>query len=769
MVAFRAFLAASLLCLTLALAAPAEEVARGKIAKAGKAATAMVVGKLRGVQGSAFCIHPSGVFLTNEHVIREEGAVTLVLNPGGKAARVFSVKVLRSDATLDLALLRVEGEKDLPTLDLAADNKLAETDEVIAFGFPFGEQLAVSRMEFPAVSVNVGKVTSLREKDGELHRIQLDAVLNPGNSGGPVLDKEGKVAGVVVSGVAGAGVNFAIPVTHVHRFLARPEIVFDAPAVRLAAVHDPVEFQARVLSFAPGAKEPELELVLKPADGPARRVEMKLTGGAHRASAAPFPPSKEPPRYRLTAVYPRGAIHGEVADHEFKVGGTAVKLGSVRRILGGPQPRVWVGGSRVLRGPLTGIDSLPIALGDTQVSLDLGKVKEARLRPPLTFGPVAATVVARSGGKEVGRLTRFVEVQGVAAEGRPELFLDLEVAPLEKDAVVRKLDGYVSDVAVGGGGRYLILHMAGRGKLAVFDVNAAKVVKELPVGGAGMKFAATLDKLVVALPGTRTLQRWDLNTFELDRSVEFPWKGELLGLAAGCASDGPILVLAKDNNTFQIAPFTLDLDKFTRREIAWALGEGWHHPIHGNLLHLRASPDGTSFASWCTSHSPSGMHWFHLTGSLSRRTYSHQAAGHVLPGLGGKVLYTGLGAYTPYVKGMGQEPRRHPAADPEGRYVPGHHGDYCLYLGKGPTYRDRNPPRTLEVHKLGVAKPLIRLSEAAIFLEDEQNIRHDFTMDKRFHLIPDAKLLVVIPPGNDRLALYRVDPQAAEARLAGEK
>src|SRR5262245_44426328 len=103
----------------------------------------MSVGKVRGVQGSAFCVNPSGTSLTHEHVIRAEGAITLVLNPGGKAARVYPVKVLRADAALDLALLQVEGEKDLPALPLASGNHLAETDEVIAFGFPFGEQLAV--------------------------------------------------------------------------------------------------------------------------------------------------------------------------------------------------------------------------------------------------------------------------------------------------------------------------------------------------------------------------------------------------------------------------------------------------------------------------------------------------------------------------------------------------------------------------------------------------------------------------------------------------
>src|SRR5262249_55217196 len=158
-------------------------------------------------------------------------------------------RVLRSDKDLDLALLHVAGEKDLPVLSLAADNTLSETDEVVAFGFPFGSRLAPDPKDYPAISVNVGKVTSLREKDGQLHRIQLDAVLNPGNSGGPLVDKDGQVSGVVVSGVVAAGVNFAIPVSHVHRFIARPEIFFEPAPLKLTDVRAEREFTARALTF----------------------------------------------------------------------------------------------------------------------------------------------------------------------------------------------------------------------------------------------------------------------------------------------------------------------------------------------------------------------------------------------------------------------------------------------------------------------------------------------------------------------------------------
>src|SRR5262249_11337538 len=140
--------------------------------------------------GSAFCVHPSGLFVTNEHVLRgaEGGTVQLVLNSGEKSQRVLSAKVARSTKEPDLALLRVESQDPLPALPLGTSEGLVELMEVVAFGFPFEDILALSKGEFPAISVNSGSVTSLRRKAGELHLVQVDVVLNPGNSGGPVLD-----------------------------------------------------------------------------------------------------------------------------------------------------------------------------------------------------------------------------------------------------------------------------------------------------------------------------------------------------------------------------------------------------------------------------------------------------------------------------------------------------------------------------------------------------------------------------------------------------
>ena len=172
---------------------------------------------------------------------------------------------------------------------------LTELAEVVALWLSFGTGLAVGNQGKPAISINVGTITSLRQKAGELHRIQLDAVLNPGNSGGPVLDREGKVVGVVVSGVRGAGVNFAIPVKATCAVPGGGEIVFEPPDLRLGQVHEPTEFQVRAVSLLPSDSKPfELAFYLFTEGKKARKFHMDLKDGIHRVRAEPIPKADGP-------------------------------------------------------------------------------------------------------------------------------------------------------------------------------------------------------------------------------------------------------------------------------------------------------------------------------------------------------------------------------------------------------------------------------------------------------------------------------------------
>ncbi len=244
---------------------------------------------------------------------------------------------------------KVEG---LAALELGKADDLVETSEVTAFGYPFGNGLALENDKYPAISVNLGRITSLRQKKGELEEIQIDAVLNPGNAGGPLLDTDGRVIGIVKTGIIGSGVNFAIPVGRVEKFLERPEITVAVPAVPAAKQHDPQEFSVQVVSLVGAKPEYSVELTLTSGPLDARTVSAKTEKGAARFRVVPVPVAAGPKSLLLSAKYPNGSISGRIADQEVKLGGTSVKLADVRSIQPGEKASATLADGRQLTGAL---------------------------------------------------------------------------------------------------------------------------------------------------------------------------------------------------------------------------------------------------------------------------------------------------------------------------------------------------------------------------------------------------------------------------------
>jgi S1-C subfamily serine protease len=215
----------------LAGSARAEEGIPRETLAALKAATVFVkVDTPRGGEtGSGFLMKvdgDTGYVVTNHHVITPPAAlhvqaatVSLVFNSGHKEEKTYPAEVLASDPDRDLAVLKVVA-KDLPApLDLAQKVDLVETMPVYMFGFPFGESLSITKGN-PAITVGKGTVSSIRENErGETGVIQIDGDLNPGNSGGPVVDEHGRLVGVAVAKIRGTGIGMAIPPAELTKML----------------------------------------------------------------------------------------------------------------------------------------------------------------------------------------------------------------------------------------------------------------------------------------------------------------------------------------------------------------------------------------------------------------------------------------------------------------------------------------------------------------------------------------------------------------------
>jgi S1-C subfamily serine protease len=151
----------------------------------------------------------------------KNAVVTVVFDSGTKKERSVKAEVLAADPEQDLAILRVKDVKDLPKpIDYAKSPELVETMRVYTFGFPFGKVLATGKRN-PALTVGKAAISSLRENDdGELAIVQIDGSLNPGNSGGPVVDSEGRLVGVAVATIRdSSGIGLAIPGDQLRKML----------------------------------------------------------------------------------------------------------------------------------------------------------------------------------------------------------------------------------------------------------------------------------------------------------------------------------------------------------------------------------------------------------------------------------------------------------------------------------------------------------------------------------------------------------------------
>ena len=197
-------------------------------------------------EGSAFCIDPAGLFVTNLHVVDGVdllATVPLVLDSGTPQQRTVNARVLSTTNEWDLALLKVDEEAALPFLPLLTeDEEPALGEEVRAFGFPFGT-LVDGRN--PSITMNQGRVSSLgRDDAGLLNHVRFDAVVNFGNSGGPLVDEQGRVVGVVTAKMAPPAdrTSFAVSLPRLRGFLQQPGLGMRVDPISWEQRGQPAEF-----------------------------------------------------------------------------------------------------------------------------------------------------------------------------------------------------------------------------------------------------------------------------------------------------------------------------------------------------------------------------------------------------------------------------------------------------------------------------------------------------------------------------------------------
>lgn len=166
--------------------------------------------------GTGFVVDPSGLIATNYHVITEGREFTVELWPR-KVLKVLSVEAF--DVPGDFAIIRVDTQSEpLPSLKMGDLESTQQGASVLAFGHPLGLEH----------SVVCGIISAVRKVNGK-NMIQLAMPIEPGNSGGPLVDEEGKVLGIVnIKDLRADNVGFAVPISGIQSLLQNPSpILFD--------------------------------------------------------------------------------------------------------------------------------------------------------------------------------------------------------------------------------------------------------------------------------------------------------------------------------------------------------------------------------------------------------------------------------------------------------------------------------------------------------------------------------------------------------------
>jgi serine protease Do len=163
--------------------------------------------------GSGVIISPDGYILTANHVV--EGADEIKVAVGDSDSKKFTAKVIGTDPPTDVAVLKIDA-KDLPAITLGDSTRLEVGDVVLAIGNPFGV----------GQSVTMGIISGLGRHygmNGYENFIQTDAAINEGNSGGALVDAEGRLVGIntwiATSSGGSEGVGFAVPINMARRVM----------------------------------------------------------------------------------------------------------------------------------------------------------------------------------------------------------------------------------------------------------------------------------------------------------------------------------------------------------------------------------------------------------------------------------------------------------------------------------------------------------------------------------------------------------------------
>ncbi|MEZ6089539.1 MAG: serine protease [Pirellulaceae bacterium] len=698
-----------------------------------KQATALVVLPSNEGFGSAFCVDRSGYFVTNTHVVEGVSSgktVSLVLHAETPKQKVLEAKVVHLAPKWDLALLKtVDTQTDLKALTLRKEDTIADQTTVTALGFPYGDTFKVEGSEYPSVSVNIARINRSNMQNLGKSSFEFSAQVNPGNSGGPVIDETGNVVGVVFATKLGTGKGYAIPLVHLRQFLFSPKLELTLPRSTFASRYDEALFQANVTTLIRPSEGLQLELKLKPERGEERTYPMIRVDDTDSFQVrAPLVPRDSIASLNATFRFLDKPISGIIKDQKFQVDDNSYWLSDMPSDL-------FVDGSHEFNIPPFAIKS-----GDDELSVDCREALGASLQR-IEPSRVEYTIIVRREGREIaseGGEFKFNNVPSLAVK-EYAFTKPLQVAwnSLEADdhpptkSNVREVPLFtpISDVASGETGKCLTLHAKLAQRILLFDVGKKRLRHVIRTTGEELLMAASKHKLVLIYPDSGRIERWDLSTGKRDATTTVPSDRLVKSVALGGAGDGPILLHGASR--IDSTPIWTCIDLASLRELE--LDKPLPTVDSSEAISIYASASGEVFGGPACAFTINGTKVTSIELQLESIAKYPNYIDSVIPSADGKRLFYRGFSFSSTGGFIGRGRHAYPAYDPR--------------------YAIQNPDggnRVMICNFMdGNINPVIRLTP-----RKENPNRNEvgfLAFQKRHHLYADLKLLVSLSNTNDSL------------------
>ena len=390
--------------------------------------------RLKSDVGAAFCIDRSGLFIATSRAANwvSGGSLQLVLSSGISGERSYDATIIRNDPNLNLSLLKIAAANDFIPLEIGDSHHLSQETDVTTFDYALRRDIRDRIIKCPPIAVKPCRITELKDRFRGRDTITCDANLSWEQSGVPVIDDSGKVVGIVEREVLGSNHSATfMPTDRIRKFLDAPQVALATTTLPYDQRHVENKLTVSVTTVMKPAPAYEAELNLQIAGAPAQTISAHVINDSATFGFIPIAPLAKTPG-TLTAQFSRGSITGVFVDQKIRVGDQSVLLHDVRRIeraVDEPVSTVTLVGGVILRGKVSGLESISLNLSTVSNTVDLSRTHSISVQDPdFTARHISYVVRVRLRGLVVGQASGMIELAGAPRPLPGEMPLVLPVA-----------------------------------------------------------------------------------------------------------------------------------------------------------------------------------------------------------------------------------------------------------------------------------------------------------------------------------------------------